>query len=85
MQITAFPGEVFELGLEALDENGGTTLSVITLRGDKEEYVFEPAVIIFDSLVKGSVNTKFYRQKGAPLTNNNLTVHLLLGEVCAYM
>ena len=31
MQITAFPGEVFELGLEVLDEIGRTTFSVIKL------------------------------------------------------
>ena len=31
MQITAFPGEVFELGLEVLDEIDRTTFSVIRL------------------------------------------------------
>ena len=83
MQITAFPGEMFELGLEVLDENGRTTFSAITIRDEnEEEYVFEPAVIIFNSLTHGSVNTKFYKRKGAPLTYNNLTVHLLLGQVC---
>ena len=85
VQITAFPGEVFELGLEVLDENGRTTFSVITIRDENEEYVFEPAVIIFDSLAKGSVNTKFYRRKGTHLTYSNLTVHLLLGKVCFHM
>ena len=83
MQITAFPGEMLELGLEVLDENGCTTFSAITIRDEnEEEYVFEPAVIIFNSLAHGSVNTKFYKRKGAPLTYNNLTVHLLLGQVC---
>ena len=85
MQITAFPGGVFELGLEVLDEIGRTTFSVITIRDENEEYIFEPALIIFDSLAKGSVNTKFYRRKGAPWTYNNLTVHLLLGEVCFHL
>ena len=81
MQITAFPGEEFGLGLEVLDETGRTTFSAITIRDGNENYIFEPAVIIFDSLAKGSVNTKFYRRKGVPLTYNNITVHLLLGEV----
>ena len=86
MQITAFPGEAFELGLEVLDENGRTTYSAVTIRDEnEEEYVFEPAVIIFNSLVNSTVNTKYYKRKGAPLTYNNLTVHLLLGQVCFHL
>ena len=38
-------------------------------------------MITFDSIALGAVNTSFYRLKGAPFTDNNLTVNLLLGEV----
>jgi hypothetical protein len=79
---TAFPGEGFSLGLEALDEINHQTSAVIRIRDsdNNENYIFDPAVITFGSIALGTVNTSFYRREGASNINGNLIVDLLLQE-----
>ena len=47
----------------------------------QEDYVFDPAVITFDSIADGAVNTSFYRREGTYNTDSNLIVDQLLGKV----
>ena len=47
----------------------------------QEDYIFDPAVITFDSIALGTVNTSFYRREGASNIDGNLIVDQLLGEV----
>ena len=47
----------------------------------QEDLIFDPAVITFDSIADGAVNTSFYRREGASDTDSNLIVDQLLGEV----
>ena len=44
----------------------------------QEDFIFDPAVITFDSIADGVVNTSFYRQEGASNTENNIIVDQLL-------
>lgn len=47
--------------------------------------MFHPAVITFDDIPGGIVNTSFHKRKGAPSSNHSLTVNLLFGEVDNYI
>ena len=45
------------------------------------DFNFDPAVITFDSIADGAVNTSFYRREGASNTESNIIVDQLLQEV----
>ena len=45
------------------------------------EYIFDPAVITYDMIASGVINTSFYRLDGASDTDV-ITINLLFGEVC---
>ena len=46
------------------------------------EYIFDPAVITFDMISSGDINTSFYRLDGASMTDSDvITINLLFGEV----
>ena len=47
----------------------------------QEHFIFDPAVITFDSIADGPVKTSFYRRKGTSNTESNIIVDQLLEEV----
>ena len=47
----------------------------------QEDYIFDPAVITYDSINLGVVNTSFYRRESVSSIDGNLIVDQLLGEV----
>ena len=47
----------------------------------QEDYIFDPAVITYDTIALGVVNASFYRREGTSNIDGNLIVDQLLGEV----